>query len=86
MEDIWQPAKLNYGKPLMWLKMKHIVTSFLPHYSGGLVAWNSISFPLTGQVQQQTTNQGMLAKYYAVQQAKYKLSNAKEHLEVNIVE
>ena len=36
------------------------------------------------QQQQQTNDQGISAKDYAVQQAKYKLSSAAEHLEVSV--
>ena len=40
----------------------------------------NISF--AGQAQNLANNQNMSSKDYAVQQAKYKLSNATEHLEV----
>ena len=40
----------------------------------------TISF--AGQAQNLANNQNMSSKDYAVQQAKYKLSNATEHLEV----
>ena len=41
-----------------------------------------LTIAFAGQAQNLANNQNMSSKDYAVQQAKYKLSNATEHLEV----